>query len=151
MYNPPTFLTVALLADVVGEFEWPAPYVLEDDLPDGIAVVFPRCTLYFSEGFESHMTLKFLSEDTGLDRSVTLTEVLVALRSFEELPDVELIRDPTPHATLDKVRNGIRDLCTLVLTHLRPTLLGDFSWVDIYRRYVAGTQADPSSGLPALP
>ena len=39
MYNPPTFLTVALLFEVLAEFDWPARYALEDDLPDGVSMM----------------------------------------------------------------------------------------------------------------
>jgi hypothetical protein len=145
MYDPPKFLTMDLLAEVLAEFQWPAPYTLEDELPDGIIVVFPRCRLFFVEGFESEMSLKFLPEDTGLDETVTLKHALVALRSDPErsgaLPEPRLINYFSPKASEEKVRNGIRDLCTLVLTYLRPCLLGDFSWVERYKAYRARQQS----------
>jgi len=41
IYTPPTFLTPQVLADVLAEFEWRAPYTLEEDEPDGVFVHFP--------------------------------------------------------------------------------------------------------------
>jgi hypothetical protein len=65
MYMPPRFLTVDVLAGVLAERSWPAPYTLEDDLPDGIEIVLPRCTLFASEGFESEMTIRFAKRRPG--------------------------------------------------------------------------------------
>ena len=132
------------LAEVLSEFEWPAPYTLEDDLPDGIVMTFPKCHLYFSEGFESEMLLKFLSEDTGTEENLTLQHALLAIREDPTrsgaMLEPELIRDSSPFASLDKVKNGIRNLCTLVLSLLRPCLLGDFSWVALHKARVERQQ-----------
>jgi hypothetical protein len=49
LYSPPQFLTLEVLADVLGEFSWPAPFTLVDDRPDGIEIHLPRCRLYVSE------------------------------------------------------------------------------------------------------
>ena len=129
MYNPPTFMTLELLDKLLAEFEWPAPYTLEDDLPDGIVVAFPRCHLYFTEGFESTIQIRFLPEDTGTDEPLTLGH---ALSTIASVPPPQI--PPTMHASLEKVIAGIREQCTLVLTYLRPCLLGDFSWVERYQR-----------------
>ena len=51
MYYPKEYMTVEVVSEVMSELEWPAPYTIEEDLPDGIAVLFPKCTLYFVEGF----------------------------------------------------------------------------------------------------
>jgi hypothetical protein len=130
MYNPPRYLTVEVLAAILGEFEWPATYSLEDWDPDGVGVVFPRCTLAFEEGFESEMQVRFV-EVHGLDRPVTLTEVTVALGG---LNTPGLINYFSPAASLDKVKNGTRDLCRILLTHFRSTLLGDPGWLDKVRK-----------------
>lgn len=52
MYSPPHFLSPVVLAEVLAERAWPGPYRLDKYLPDGIAVVLPKCTLFFEEGFE---------------------------------------------------------------------------------------------------
>ncbi len=138
MYSPPTFLTPEVLAEVLSEFQWPLSYTLEDDRPDGIEVHLPRCHLYVTEGFESNMDLSFLPESTGLDHSVSVADALAALR---EDPDRTLPPRPTlinffsPHASLDKVKNEVRDLCTLLFTYFRSSLDGDFEWVATYRAH----------------
>ena len=140
MYNPPTFLTPEVLAEVLAEFPWPAPYTLEDDRPDGIEVRLPRCHLYVTEGFESNMELKFLPESTDLDHSVSVADALAALREDPECalpPRPQLIDFFSPHASLDKVKNEVRDLCTLLFTYFRSSLEGDFSWVASYRKHAS--------------
>jgi hypothetical protein len=137
MYDPPKFLTMEVLAAIAAEFEWPAPYTLEDDLPDGILMRFPASNLYFTEGFESEMSLKFLTEDTGADETLTLGDAFRAIQSdparFGSPPEPALDETHLPTASLAKVQLGLRNLCKLVLTYFRPCLLGDFSWVDAYR------------------
>jgi hypothetical protein len=131
MYHPPSFMTVEVLAEVLAEFTWPSPYTLDSDLPDGIGVVFARCSLYFTEGFESAMDVSFLPNGRGLLRAAPIAEAIELLRkdSNRTLPDPpRLINFFCPHAALEKVRNELRDLCTLLLTYHGPTLDGDFDW-----------------------
>jgi hypothetical protein len=139
MYMPPTFLTPEVLARILEEYQWPAPYTLEDELPDGIAMVLPKCTLFFSEGFESEMNLSFPTV-TEFEDSIDLTEVIIALRS-EDASDDKLAPAPVgrhiPGASLEKVENGIRNRCNWVRTYLGPTLEGDFGWVETLKRYRA--------------
>lgn len=141
MYHPERYMTVEVLAEVLAEFEWPASYTLEDWLPDGIVIAFPNSNLFFTEGFEGDVTLKFLPEDTGMDQTLTLEHALLAIG-----PDPErtggpltpnLINDHSPHASLDKVKNGIRDMCTIMLSHFKGCILGDFGWVAAYQAYLA--------------
>lgn len=142
MYSPPTFLTPEVLAEVLAERPWPAPYTLVDDRPDGIEICLPRCHLYVTEGFESNMDLKFLAESTGLDRSVSVADALTALRKDSERtvpPRPKLIDYFSPQASLDKVKNELRDLCTLLFTYFQPSLSGDFDWVTTYRTHGAGS------------
>lgn len=137
MYTPPTFLTMGVLQGILAEFTWPAPYTLENELPDGIWMIFPGASIEFCEGFESEMYVRFSSEDTGVHRDLKLFHALHALASDpgRMLPaEPRLIRHFSPGASLEKVQNGLRDLCTLVLTYLTPYLLGDRSWVEAYRR-----------------
>jgi hypothetical protein len=140
MYNPPTFLTPEVLSEVLSEFSWPAPYTLADDRPDGIEIRLPRCHLYVTEGFESNMELKFLPESTGLDRSVSVGSALRALRADPNRtlpPPPKLIDYFSPGASLDKVKNELRDLFTLLFTYFRSSLDGDFEWVATYRAHRA--------------
>lgn len=138
MYTPPTFLTPKVLAEVLAEFPWPAPYTLEDDRPDGIEIHLPRCHLYVTEGFESDMYLYFLSQSTGLDNLVDIGDALHVLATDPDRvlpPEPKLINFFSPGASLEKVQNEVRDLCTLLFTYFRPSLEGDFSWVAYYREH----------------
>ena len=138
MYTPPVFMTMDVLAGVLAEFEWPAPYTLEDELPDDIWMNFPKCHLGFSEGFESEMRVVFSTEDTHTDSNLTLDSAIVALQStpgfVDPYPNLKLIKYFSPQASLVKVQNQLRDLCTLILAYLQPCILGDFSWVESYRK-----------------
>jgi hypothetical protein len=138
MYSPPTFLTPEVLLEVLAEFPWPGPYTVQDDRPDGIEVRLPRCHLYVTEGFESNMELKFLPATTGLSRSVSVAEALDALRKDPARtlpPRPKLLDYFSPHASLDKVKNELRDLCTLLFAYFRPSLVGDFDWIEAYRTH----------------
>lgn len=139
MYHPPRFLTSEVLAEVLAEFTWPAPYTLDEDF-DGIEVHLPCCHLYVTEGFESNMDLAFLPESTGLDEMLSVGDALRALKADPDRartlpPRPKLIGYFSPQASLDKVKNELRDLCTLLFTYFQPSLSGDFSWVATYRTY----------------
>lgn len=81
-----------------------------------------------------------LPESTGLDHSVSVADALAALRKDPERtlpPRPKLIDYFSPQASLDKVKNELRDLCTLLFTYFKPSLTGDFDWVATYRQYGA--------------
>lgn len=125
-------LTVDTLERLLDECQWPEPYKLEDELPDGIAMVFPRCTLFWVEG--DGIGIEFLSEQTGFEKKLTHQHALRAVRSMlgaTAPPAPQLIDDIASLPSPAKFQNNVRDLCTLVLTYLRPTLAGDFTWVEI--------------------
>ena len=131
-------MTMDVLTEVLVEFEWPAPYTLENWLPDGIAVVFPKCSLFFEEGFESDIELTISAENTDLDKAMKLREILIAMGGVGNTPG--LINQFAPTASLDKVKNGIRDICTILLTHFKSSILGDISWVAAHKTSLASKQ-----------
>lgn len=133
MYSPPEFLTIPVLAEVLKEFEWPAPYQLEEIDEGAISVIFPACTLLFTEGYESEIELKFLPEDTGLDRAVGVYSILLS-QGGKSTPGISGYF--SPRASLEKVQHGIRDLCTALLHHFRASLSGSFDWVPAYRDHL---------------
>lgn len=136
MYNPPTFLTLDVVAQIAEEFTWPAPYTLEDDQPDGIVFVFPKCALIFQEGFESDMYISFPVDLTQTPSNLRLEHALSILVPEAREKGIELpTLDETfiPSASLEKVEIGIRNLCVLSLTYLEPCILGDFSWVERFK------------------
>jgi hypothetical protein len=115
MYMPEDVMTVELVAEVVASFDWPAPYVVEDELPDGVVVAFANCCLFFAAGFEGAVSIKFLAQDTGLEASLTLAQALLALGPAPAGTDLQLINDVSPRASLQKVRSGLHDECAIVL------------------------------------
>ena len=133
------YLTEAILKSVLDEFEWPEPFTIEDWLPDGILVAFPRCQLFFVEGVDA-IAIEFLSENTGVEAKLTHKHALRAVRST--LDPAKAPPEPVPTTTfgappsIERVQSNIRDLCTLVLTYLRPTLTGDFSWVEVAKEHL---------------
>jgi hypothetical protein len=141
MYNPPTFLTRQILDEILSEFKWPAPYTIGDDscTADGVDVRFPKCTLFFVEGFESEMSLYFSHVETKTEYALTL------FTAIHYVLDPQAKQDPNfqepkltgyfePAASLEKVKNGLRDICLLLQTYLLPCIEGDFSWVEKYKK-----------------
>jgi hypothetical protein len=126
------YLTESLLRSVLEEFQWPVPYTLQDDEPDGVFVNFPNCKLYFSEG--DGIVVEFLPESTGVEPWLDLGEALRAVRSAStpdpRTAEPQLIADIASLPSAEKLKNSIRDACTLLLTYLRPTLAGDFWWAE---------------------
>ncbi len=107
---------------------------------------FPNASLVFTEGFESEMDLQFLPEETGTDTTLGFHHALMAIvPESERVPGQPLtpglLMDDPPAASLDKVENGVRDLCAIALYHLRPVILGDFGWVVEYQK-IAASQAE---------
>ena len=141
MYDPPKYLTPALLTEVMTAFPWPAPYILRSDF-DGIEIDLPHCHLYVTEGFESAMDLAFLPESTGLDDMVSIGDALQALQSdpaTELPPEPKLINFFGPEASLEKVRNDLQDLFTLLFTYFGSSLRGDFGWTRTHFLQTANT------------
>jgi hypothetical protein len=139
MYTPPEFLTLQTMEAIVEEFEWPARYQLKELHRGAIDLCFERCTILFTEGYESEIEASFVPTDTGLERAVSVYGVLLA-RGGVDTP--ELSDYFSPDATLEKVQHGIRDLCKTLLCHFRASLLGDFDWVPAYREYLERSKAE---------
>ena len=135
MYNPPTYLNKAILEKILSEFKWPAPYIIGDDScsPDGVEVSFPNCTLYFVEVFESEMRLYFSPDQTQTEYNIYLKDALYVLK--EEAEKKAGFKEPNltgyfePQASIEKVKNGLRDICILVQAYMLSCIEGDFNWV----------------------
>lgn len=130
------FMTEDLVREVVGTFNWPATYTVEEDLPDGVTVQFPNCALYFVESYDGDVSLEFLPEDTGTDVPLELGHAMMVALPVESRDGrplaTGLFDDYSPDGSVEKVRHGIHDLCAVVLAHLKHVILGDFSWVAMY-------------------
>lgn len=134
------YLTESVFREVVESFDWPASYTIEEDLPDGMMLRLPNCTLYFAEGHEGDIRLKFLPENTGAPRALGLTHAMMVTppAGASDKPTKELFRDESPDGSADKVRHGVHDICVTVLARLDHVLRGDFSWVQRYQAISRG-------------
>jgi hypothetical protein len=139
LYNPPKFLTMQILEEILNEFTWPENYVLIDELPDFITMQFPNCGLCFYEGYESDMDLFFLHSDTkrgDMESSLHLFHALYVLideaKQNSNFKEPILWDNPSILGSLEKVKIGLRNVCILVQTYLLPCIEGDFSWVERY-------------------
>ena len=139
MYNPPTFLTMQVLSDILDEFEWSELYTIkeEDWTIDGIKVRFSKCILYFREGFESNMSV-YISKSDGKKywSSFELIHYIFApvIEQEQTFKPLVLHKFFSPAASLEKVQFELRDLCIIVQTYLMDCLKGNFSLVDEYSK-----------------
>lgn len=137
MYDYESFLSMNLMKEVFSRYDWPEPYRLEDDLPDGINVAFPLSNFYFSESPDGDITVKFLTEDTGQEAGLCLTHALSVLLPKSDRGEGPItpgfIEYEWPFPSEKKARIEINNACILMLTHLRTVIEGDYSWV---RKYV---------------
>ncbi len=133
-YTPPKkLLTIEVFTEIIEQYEWPAPYTIENLLPKGIIMRFPKCNLVFVEAFQSTIELDFLVSDTHSPYTLELGHALSVVSPQAERkgkPLVEgLFNDNFPLPSIEKVQHGIHDICKIVLAHLTPCILGDWSWL----------------------
>lgn len=137
MLERSTYLTLQIIQKITAEFEWPENYTFEDELPDGIAMAFKSREIFFSEGFESEMSLQFFPEIDGVEYPLNLGHALKVLMPKDEYEGktnrLNLSNDMS-EPSQNKVENGVRDICKLVQAYMFPYLFeGDDSWIDTYR------------------
>lgn len=129
-------LNESIFREVVESFDWPANYTIENDMPDGMILKFPNCSLYFAEGHQGDIRLEFLPEDTGASVTLGLAHAMMVTPPGAEAQN--LYRDESPYGSPEKVRHGVHDICATVLARLPHVLRGDFSWVARYQAISGG-------------
>jgi hypothetical protein len=72
MLEPIPFLNLKTVSRILHEFEWPEPFTLEDEIPDGIVMSFPKGNFVFTETPDGEVIFKFLCVDLGCDESLHL-------------------------------------------------------------------------------
>ena len=136
MFGSEKFMSIDLMKEVLSEFAWPEQFELEDDLPDGIILTFPKSNFYFVESLDGDIIVQFLQKDTKQDFSLYLVNALSVLFPESERgngPIVPgLVESTWPFPSEENARQGIRDNCKILLTHLRSVIRGDYSWVSKY-------------------
>lgn len=137
MYNPKKFLTKEILIEVLECYKWKENYEISegDCSVDGIKVRFPKCILFFREGFESDMSL-YLG-DPYL-RSIKYWSSF-ELINYVFVPELKVKGKPSkpkyleglfPFSSSEKVKFELNNLCIAIQYYLQDCLSGDFSWID---------------------
>ena len=139
MDSPASFLTPTLLNKIAAEFEWPLPFMIEDADPDGVIMEFPNCGLIFSDGCDGGVIVRFFVEHTKTNYSLHVGHAMAVYvpeneRINGEIPGLNAIPIIKPFPSLDNTIHGIRNECTILTQFLTPVILGDFTWVEEYRR-----------------
>lgn len=124
MLRQTRYLTPERLQSIALEYDWPGQFMIEDDEADGIYLRLPDCNLYFEEDSDGDVQLSFVGE--GLPDPIDIRQVLTVLDIRDEESQTYL--PATHYPSVAKVEGEVRELCRLALTHLLPTLRGDFSW-----------------------
>lgn len=142
MYNPDTFFNIDVLKEVLNEYKWPVEYKLTETNSGGAIIEFPKCSIIISEGFESKMNAYFLNSQTGrsdTQYSLQLFHALLVLKSVNPQNDQELelkglVRNLDVEPSLEKVKQGLHNICILLQAYLLPCIKGDFSWVEEFNK-----------------
>lgn len=141
MYYPETFLTKNLLLEVLNNYEWSEEYSIDDKdcSVDGIKVRFPRCILYFKEGFESEISLYIGNPLELTIRYWSLFELInnvfkPFLNSMNDLKEPNYLEGFYPFASREKVILELNNLCIASKFYLEACLTGDFHLVDNYQK-----------------
>lgn len=133
MLEPIPFLNLKTVFRILHEFEWPEPFTLEDEMPDGIVMSFPKSNFVFTEAPDGEVIVKFLCADLGCDESLHLGHALSVLvpesERIEGVATPELDEKTLPFPSKEKTEIGIRNACMIILTHMTKVIKGDFSWV----------------------
>ena len=122
-----------VLKEVLAEFKWPISYSIEEDLPDGIEVIFSNCCLYFQESGQGMISVDFVNDENigvNYEYNVSIFSVIQILKKQKHYNEPKLEGEHEVYTSLEKVKRGIRNECVLIQHYLLPTIQGDFSWVE---------------------
>jgi hypothetical protein len=142
MYNPKIYFNVNVLKEVLEKYNWPSFYTLSETNSGNVIIRFSKCNILISEGFESSMVASFLNSDIGRNEMQSNLEIFHALdviRPVVESRDgfIEpkgLVKYVDANPSLEKVKQGLNNICILLQTYLLSCIEGDFSWVEEYNK-----------------
>lgn len=143
MYNPENYFTEEVLASVLKQYNWVEEYELHQSPPSSIVVKFPKCTIVITEGFESKMNAYFLNSEIGRSKtqySLSIFDAVSVVKTTHKLSKSDgvlldgLVRFLDVAPSLEKVIQGLRNICILLQVYLLPCIDGDFGWVDEYNK-----------------
>ena len=142
MYYPEKFFNVDVLIEVFRAYSWPATYTVQESKLNGAIIKFPKCDIVISEGFEGSISAYFPNYETGRsDHQASLTifdaiEILKPIRELEIgfIEPISLVKNLDVEPSVQKVKQGLNNICILLQTYLLPCITGDFSWVEEYNK-----------------
>jgi hypothetical protein len=142
MYHPKSYFSINILKQVLDNYNWLSKYTLQETNSGDVIIRFPKCSVIISEGFESNMNAYFPNSETKRnDKQSTLNlfDAVDAVKSIRELendfiPPKELVQYFDIEPSLEKVKQGLNNICILLQTYLLPCIEGDFSWVEEYNK-----------------
>lgn len=141
MYYPETFFSKQVLEEVLSSYNWAEKYVLIEASAGSVIIAFPKCSILISEGFESKMNAYFLNEQIGrnsVQENISIFNALDVIKPKKELSqqDSELLKQTIRYLdddpSLNKVKQGLTNICILLQVYFLPCIQGDFSWVIDY-------------------
>jgi hypothetical protein len=140
MYYPETFFNMNILKNILEEYNWPLEYTLQETNGGDVIIIFPKCRIVISEGFESNMYAYFPNVEIGrsnIQSNLKIFDAIEVLKPIRELTEgfVEpkgLVKNLEVEPSQEKVKQGLHNICILLQTYLLPCIEGDFSWVEDY-------------------
>ena len=145
MNSPASFLTPTLLNEIAAEFEWPLPFMIEDANPDGVTMEFRDCGLIFSDGGDGGVIVRFFVGHTKTNYSLHIGHAMAVYipeneRINGKIPWLNAIPIINPFPSIENTTDSIRNACKILTQFLTPVMLGDFTWVDEYRKMFPETR-----------
>lgn len=141
MHNHKSYFTKQVLTEVMKHYSWSENYQLETSYSNSVLIKFPKCTILMIEGFDSDMNAYFLNKDTGrgsTQYSLSVLDAVGVIKGKCKLSKADMVlldgavRFLDIEPSVNKVKQGINNICILLQVYLKPCIDGDFSWVIEY-------------------
>jgi hypothetical protein len=133
-YYPQRYLTKGLLEESLSQIKFGVTYEIEEDLPDGIEVIFSGSSVYVSEYAEGDIAIYFLGSQIGTDKDLTLADAFSIVAPGMVLSEEYPIKEHRPFASKDKVVNQIKNYFYIINTYLHSYLCGDLTWIEEFKK-----------------
>ena len=142
MYHPKSYFDLNILKEVLEQYNWSSKYILTETNSGNVIIEFPKFKIVISEGFESSMIAYFPNSETKRnDKQSSLTifdavEVIKPIRELEAdfIEPAGLIKYFDIEPSVEKVKQGLNNICILLQTYLLPCIDGDFNWIEEYNK-----------------
>jgi len=128
-YYPDKYLTQELLQEVLDDIGFKTVFKIEDDLPDGLEVVFSGVSLYVSEYAEGEISIHFLAYEIGTEEDVPFIKALIIIKPNLDLSKEYKYHQHHPFSSKQKVLEQLFDYFTVVKKHMNECINGDLGWV----------------------